>query len=106
LGASGYTTGTLAGRQLDRRSRRLRCPQPHRHLIKQIRLNEKLSLEGQAQVFNVFNNTNFNPVNQCIRFVSDHRRHRSEPDDAVGIPDQLLTSEEPRHHRRGEQPRR
>jgi hypothetical protein len=32
------------------------------NLIKQIRLTERLSLEGQAQVFNVFNNVNFNPV--------------------------------------------
>jgi hypothetical protein len=33
------------------------------NLIKQIKVNERVSLEGQAQVFNVFNNVNFNPVN-------------------------------------------
>ena len=33
-------------------------------------MTEKLSLEGQAQVFNVFNNVNFNPVNY-IGSVSD-----------------------------------
>jgi hypothetical protein len=40
------------------------------NLIKQIRLNEKLLLEGQAQLFNVFNNVNFNPVNY-VGSVSD-----------------------------------
>jgi hypothetical protein len=40
------------------------------NLIKQIRVTERLSLEGQAQVFNVFNNVNFNPVNY-IGSVSD-----------------------------------
>jgi hypothetical protein len=40
------------------------------NLIKQIRVTEKVVLEGQAQVFNVFNNTNFNPVNY-LGSVSD-----------------------------------
>jgi len=40
------------------------------NLIKQIRLTERVFIEGQAQVFNVFNNTNFNPVNY-IGSVSD-----------------------------------
>jgi hypothetical protein len=40
------------------------------NLIKQIRVTEKVSLEGQAQVFNVFNNVNFNPVNY-VGSVSD-----------------------------------
>jgi len=40
------------------------------NLIKQIRLSEKLVLEGQAQLFNVFNNVNFNPVNY-VGSVSD-----------------------------------
>jgi len=33
------------------------------NLVKQIRVTEKVLLEGQAQVFNVFNNVNLNPVN-------------------------------------------
>ncbi len=33
------------------------------NIIKQIRVTERLVLEGQAQIFNVFNNVNFNPVN-------------------------------------------
>jgi hypothetical protein len=33
------------------------------NVIKQIRLAERVTLEGQAQIFNIFNNTNFNPVN-------------------------------------------
>ncbi len=40
------------------------------NLIKQIKVTEKVWLEGQAQVFNVFNNVNFNPVNY-IGTVSD-----------------------------------
>jgi hypothetical protein len=40
------------------------------NLIKQIRVTERIWLEGQAQVFNVFNNVNFNPVNY-IGSVSD-----------------------------------
>jgi hypothetical protein len=40
------------------------------NLIKRIRVTERLSLEGQAQVFNAFNNVNFNPVNY-IGSVSD-----------------------------------
>jgi hypothetical protein len=40
------------------------------NLIKQIKVTEKVSLEGQAQVFNMFNNVNFNPVNY-IGSVSD-----------------------------------
>jgi hypothetical protein len=31
-------------------------------LMKQIKITERVVIEGQAQVFNVFNNTNFNPV--------------------------------------------
>jgi hypothetical protein len=38
--------------------------------IKRIRMTERVSLEGQAQVFNVFNNVSFNPVNY-IGSVSD-----------------------------------
>jgi hypothetical protein len=33
------------------------------NFIKRIRVTEKVYVEGQAQVFNVFNNVNFNPVN-------------------------------------------
>jgi hypothetical protein len=33
------------------------------NFIKQIRVTERIWIEGQAQVFNVFNNVNFNPVN-------------------------------------------
>jgi hypothetical protein len=40
------------------------------NLIKRIRVTERVSLEGQAQVFNVFKNVNFNPVNY-IGSVSD-----------------------------------
>jgi hypothetical protein len=40
------------------------------NIIKQIRVTERIVLEGQAQVFNVFNNVNFNPVNY-IGSVSD-----------------------------------
>ncbi len=40
------------------------------NLIKQIRVTERVSLQGQAQVFNVFKNVNFNPVNY-IGSVSD-----------------------------------
>ncbi len=40
------------------------------NLIKRIRVTERVALEGQAQVFNVFNNVNFNPVNY-LGTVSD-----------------------------------
>lgn len=40
------------------------------NLIKQIRVTERIVLEGQAQMFNVFNNTNFNPVSY-LGSVSD-----------------------------------
>jgi hypothetical protein len=40
------------------------------NLIKQIKITERVVIEGQAQVFNVFNNTNFNPVNY-LGSVSD-----------------------------------
>jgi hypothetical protein len=40
------------------------------NVIKQIRVTERVWLEGQAQVFNVFNNVNFNPVNY-VGSVSD-----------------------------------
>jgi hypothetical protein len=40
------------------------------NFIKRIRVTERVWLEGQAQVFNVFNNVNFNPVNY-IGSVSD-----------------------------------
>ena len=40
------------------------------NLVKQIKLTERVVIEGQAQVFNVFNNTNFNPVNY-LGSVSD-----------------------------------
>jgi hypothetical protein len=40
------------------------------NFIKRIRVTERIWLEGQAQVFNVFNNVNFNPVNY-IGSVSD-----------------------------------
>ena len=33
------------------------------NVIKQIRVTEKVLIEGQAQIFNVFNNVSFNPVN-------------------------------------------
>jgi hypothetical protein len=32
------------------------------NLIKRIKITERVVIEGQAQVFNIFNNTNFNPV--------------------------------------------
>ena len=40
------------------------------NFIKQIRVTEKVVIEGQAQVFNLFNNVNFNPVNY-VGSVSD-----------------------------------
>jgi hypothetical protein len=40
------------------------------NVIKQIRVTERLHLEGQAQIFNVFNTVNFNPVNY-LGSVSD-----------------------------------
>jgi len=40
------------------------------NFIKQIRVTERVWLEGQAQVFNVFNNVSFNPVNY-VGSVSD-----------------------------------
>ena len=40
------------------------------NLVKQIKVTERVVIEGQAQVFNIFNNTNFNPVNY-LGSVSD-----------------------------------
>jgi hypothetical protein len=40
------------------------------NFVKQIKVTERLVLEGQLQIFNVFNNVNFNPVNY-IGSVSD-----------------------------------
>jgi len=40
------------------------------NLIKQIKITERVVIEGQAQVFNIFNNTNFNPVSY-LGSVSD-----------------------------------
>ncbi len=40
------------------------------NFIKQIRVTEKLVLEGQLQIFNIFNNVNFNPVSY-VGSVSD-----------------------------------
>jgi hypothetical protein len=43
------------------------------NLVKQIRVTEKVVLEGQAQVFNVFNNVNLNPVNYVGATLSSYQ---------------------------------
>uniref|UniRef100_Q01YS8 TonB-dependent receptor, plug n=1 Tax=Solibacter usitatus (strain Ellin6076) TaxID=234267 RepID=Q01YS8_SOLUE len=91
VGATGYTNGAPTGRYFapanspsciesvngfgdcGLRSLIVTGPKVLRfdfNLIKQIRVTERLVLEGQAQVFNVFNNVNFNPVNY-VGSVSD-----------------------------------
>jgi len=84
VGATGYTAGTPTGRYIAPansptcieqvngfgdcgvRSLIVTGPKVVRfdfNLIKQIKVTERVLLEGQAQVFNVFNNVNFNPTN-------------------------------------------
>jgi hypothetical protein len=84
VNAGGYTSGAPAGRYLapansqsciesvngfgecGGRSLIITGPKVVRfdfNFIKQIRVTDKVVIEGQAQVFNVFNNVNFNPVN-------------------------------------------
>lgn len=36
-------------------------------------MTERLVLEGQAQIFNVFNNVNFNPVNYAGREADNYQ---------------------------------
>jgi hypothetical protein len=91
VNATGYTAGTPTGRYIAPanspnciekvtgfgdcgvRSLIVTGPKVMRfdfNLIKQIKVTENVRLEGQAQVFNVFNNVNFNPVNY-VGSVSD-----------------------------------
>ncbi len=91
VNASGYTAGAPAGRYIAPanspacmetvngfgdcgvRSLITTGPKVLRvdfNVIKQIRVTERVFLEGQFEIFNVFNNVNFNPVNY-VGSVSD-----------------------------------